>query len=137
MLQKMHLKAFAVQVTNSLLPFHISIMAPAMKSMKATKASGAMTATAAFNAIAEKAGLKTKDVKAVISTCVEVAATELKKNGKFKFAGCLNLKLKRKPATAAREGVNPFLKEPCVFKAKPASKTVNAYAMKKLKEIVN
>ena len=112
-------------------------MAPA-KSMKATRASGgAMTATAAFSAIAEKSGLKTKDVKAVVSTYMEVAATELKKNGKFKFGGCLNLKLKKKPATAARKGVNPFTKEPCVFKAKPASKTVKAYAMKKLKEMVN
>merc|ERR1712107_431765 len=30
--------------------------------------------------------------------------------------------VKVKPATPARKGVNPFTKEPCVFKAKPASK---------------
>ena len=113
-------------------------MAPAMKAMKAMKAgSGAMTATAAFSAVADKAGLKSKDVKAVVTAYMEVAATEIKKNGKFKFGGCLNLKLKKKSATAARKGVNPFTKEPCVFKAKPASKTVKAYAMKKLKEMVN
>merc|ERR1712050_371670 len=47
----------------------------------------------------------------------------LEKNGAFKLAGSLNLKLKSKPATPARKGVNPFTKEPCVFKAKPASKT--------------
>merc|ERR1719265_1845939 len=51
-----------------------------------------------------------------------VAAEELKKNGSFKVANMLKLKLK--PATPARKGVNPFTKEPCVFKAKPASKTV-------------
>ena len=113
-------------------------MAPAMKAMKAMKAGGgAMTANAAIGAVAEKAGLKSKDVKAVVTAYMEVAATEIKKNGKFKFGGCLNLKLKKKPATAARKGVNPFTKEPCVFKAKPASKTVRAYAMKKLKEMVN
>ena len=106
-----------------------------MKAMK--DGSCAMTATAAFSAVAEKTGFKTKDVKAVVTAYMEVAATEIKKNGKFKFGGCLNLKLKKKPATAARKGVNPFTKEPCVFKAKPASKTVRAYAMKKLKEMVN
>merc|ERR1719231_806648 len=66
-----------------------------------------------------------------------VAAQELKKSGTFKFAGALNMKLKKKPATPARKGVNPFTKEPCVFKAKPASKTVRAFPMKKLKEMVN
>ena len=68
---------------------------------------------------------------------MELAASELKKNGAFKVGGCLNLKLKKKPARAARKGVNPFTKEPCVFKAKPASKTVRALAMKRLKEMIN
>merc|ERR1711991_589404 len=101
------------------------------------KAGGAMTATAAFSTVAEKTGLKSKDVKAVVTTYMELAASELKKNSAFKLGGVLNLKLKKKPATAARKGINPFTKEPCVFKAKPASKTVKAYAMKKLKEMVN
>ncbi len=39
-----------------------------------------------------------------------MAATELKKNGKFKLGGVLNMKLKKKPAKAARKGVNPFTK---------------------------
>merc|ERR1711879_930301 len=68
---------------------------------------------------------------------VELAAGELKKNGKFKLGGLLNMKLKKKPAVAARKGVNPFTKEPCVFKAKPASKTVRVLPMKKLKLMVN
>merc|ERR1712113_1005716 len=112
-------------------------MAPAMKAMKAMKAGGAMTATGAFSAVAEKTGTKAKDVKAVVTNYMELAASELKKNGAFKIGGCLNLKLKKKPARPARKGVNPFTKEPCVFKAKPASKTVRALAMKKLKEMVN
>eukprot|EP00929_Paragymnodinium_shiwhaense_P019574 TRINITY_DN132_c0_g1_i1.p1 TRINITY_DN132_c0_g1~~TRINITY_DN132_c0_g1_i1.p1 ORF type:complete len:114 (+),score=51.98 TRINITY_DN132_c0_g1_i1:177-518(+) len=113
-------------------------MAPkrAMKAMKAMKG-GAMTASAAYSSVAETTGLKAKDVKAVVEGLLEVAASELKKNGSFKVAGALNLKLKKKPATPARKGVNPFTKEPCVFKAKPASKTVRALPMKKLKEMVN
>merc|ERR1711881_285445 len=115
-----------------------SNMAPAMKAMKAMKkAGGAMTATGAFSAVAEKTGAKSKDVKAVITNYMELAASELKKNGAFKIGGCLNLKLKKKPARPARKGVNPFTKEPCVFKAKPASKTVRALPMKKLKEMIN
>merc|ERR1712187_791877 len=112
-------------------------MAP-MKAMKAMKgAAQGMTATAAYSAVAETTGLKVKDVKGVVEGIVAVAAGELKKNGSFKLAGALNMKLKKKPATPARKGVNPFTKEPCVFKAKPASKTVRAFPMKKLKELIN
>merc|ERR1712039_605388 len=114
-------------------------MAPAMKAMKAKamKSGTALTTTAVYGSIAEKNGLKAKQVKAVVDGLMEIGAAELKKNGSFKLGGCLNLKLKKKPATPARKGVNPFTKEPCVFKAKPASKTVRALAMKKLKEMVN
>ena len=105
------------------------------KAMKG--AAKGMTASAAYSAVAETTGLKAKDVKGIMEGIVAVAAGELKKNGSFKLAGALNLKLKKKPATPARKGVNPFTKEPCVFKAKPASKTVRALPMKKLKEMVN
>merc|ERR1712019_202427 len=96
-----------------------------------------MTASAAYGAVAETTGLKAKDVKGVVEGIVAVAADQLKKSGSFKLAGVLNMKLKKKPATPARKGVNPSTKEPCVFKAKPASKTVRAFPMKKLKEMIN
>merc|ERR1712139_53527 len=113
-------------------------MGKAMKAMKAMKSVGsAMTAAGAYTSVAETTGLKSKDVKACMEGIIEIAAEQLKKNGKFKLAGALNLKLKKKPATAARKGVNPFTNEPCVFKAKPASKTVRALPMKKLKEMIN
>ena len=41
---------------------------------------------------------------------VELAAVELKKNGKFKLGGVLNMKLKKKAVGPARKGVNPFTK---------------------------
>merc|ERR1719163_2301344 len=106
------------------------------KAMKATKTS-ALTAAGAYSSVAESTGLKPKDVKVAVEGLLALAADQIKKNGTFKVAGMLNLKLKKKPATPARKGVNPFTKEPCVFKAKPASKTVRALAMKKLKEAVN
>merc|ERR1719213_208322 len=98
---------------------------------------GAMTATAAYASVAETTGLKSKDVKSAVEGIMGVAAEEMKKNGSFKLAGMLKLKLKKKPATPARKVVNPFTKEPCVFKAKPASKTVKVIAMKKIKEAIN
>merc|ERR1711967_46273 len=113
-------------------------MGKAMKAMKAMKAAGsAMTTSGAYSAVAETTGLKSKDVKACVEGLIEIAAEQLKKNGSFKLAGALNLKLKKKPARPARKGINPFTKEPCVFKAKPASKTVRALPMKKLKEMIN
>merc|ERR1719169_314357 len=107
-----------------------------MKAMKARK-SGAMTASAAYGSVAETTGLKQRDVKSAVEGIMAVAAAEVKKNGSFKLAGMLKLKLKKKPARPAKKGVNPFTKEPCVFKAKPASKTIKVLAMKKIKEAIN
>merc|ERR1739845_341974 len=117
-------------------------MGKAMKAMKkamkkrraAMKAKAGMSQSAAYTAVAETTGLKTKDVKGVVDALMGVAAEQVKKSGSFKLGGMLNMKLKNKPATKARKGINPFTKEPCVFKAKPASKTVKCFAMKKLKE---
>merc|ERR1711977_358982 len=118
-------------------PKAMKAMKKAMKAMKAMRAKGGvMTQTAVFQKVAETTGLKTKDTKAVVEALMTVAASEVKKSGSFKLAGMLNLKLKNKPATKARKGINPFTKEPCVFKAKPASKTVKCFAMKKLKEML-
>merc|ERR1719336_1727786 len=112
-----------------------------MKSMKAMKsqksAKTGLTATAVYQSVADSVGIKRKDVKAAMDKYLEVCASELKKTGTFKIGQNLKLKLKVKPATPARKGVNPFTKEPCVFKAKPASKAVKALALKKLMEAVN
>merc|ERR1712130_251926 len=111
-------------------------MGKAMKAMKAkARTSGALTVSGGYASVAETVGLKGKDVKAAVEGLLAVAAGELKKHGSFKIGGCLNLKLKSKPATPARKGVNPFTKEPCVFKAKPASKTVRALPMKKTERV--
>merc|ERR1712006_31535 len=105
----------------------------AMKA-KAMK-SGVLTQSKVIASVAATNGLKNKQVKGVVDALFSVACGEIKKNGNFKLAGMLNLK--KKPATPAKKGINPFTKEPCVFKAKPASKTVRALAMKKLKVALN
>merc|ERR1711974_239893 len=95
------------------------------------------TASEIHQTMGDAAGVKRKDVKSTVEAYMEICAKELKKTGSFKIGQNLKLKLKVKPATPARKGVNPFTKEPCVFKAKPASKAVRALALKKLKEAVN
>mmetsp|Transcript_9319 Transcript_9319/g.13167 ORF Transcript_9319/g.13167 Transcript_9319/m.13167 type:complete len:118 (-) Transcript_9319:181-534(-) len=117
-------------------------MAPkAMKAMKAMKPAAmkgkAMTQTESYSAIAEKSGVSVKETKAVVEAMMEVAAAELKSAGAHKLAGCLNMKLKKKPATKARKGVNPFTGEKMMFKAKPASQTVRCLPLSKFKAMVN
>ena len=42
----------------------------------------------------------------------------------------------KKPATKERKGINPFTKEPTVFKAKPARKVLKARPVKAAKDAV-
>ena len=44
--------------------------------------------------------------------------------------------VKRMPATKARKGINPFTKEPTIFKAKPARNVVKVRPMRGLKTMV-
>merc|ERR1711953_1474154 len=110
-------------------------MGKSMKAMKAMKAS--MSASAAYSAVAEKLELKPSEVKSVLDAYMDLAGKELNASESFKFGGFLNLKLKKKPAQKKRKGVNPFTGEEQWFKARPASKTVKAYPMKALKEMLN
>src|SRR3974377_2216102 len=65
-------------------------------------------------------GLTRKDIKGVIESLASVGYKELKKTGGF-FVPCFaKFVVIKKPATKARKGINPFTKEPKVFKAKPA-----------------
>ena len=59
-------------------------MAPlkAMKAMKAMKAKSGLTTSGAYSAVAATAELKPKQAKTIITNYIELAATELKKNGK-------------------------------------------------------
>ena len=54
----------------------------------------------------------------------------------FVIPGLLKLKVVRKPATKAKQGINPFTKEPMTIKAKPARNVVKAVPLKALKDLV-
>ena len=85
---------------------------------------------------AEHSELSKKDVKGVMESLATVGYKELKKNGSFVVPGLAKFVVIKKPATKERQGINPFTKEPTVFKAKPARKIVRARPVKAAKDAV-
>ncbi len=74
------------------------------------------------------------DVKRVLDALGDVGRAELKESGAFLLPGFAKFQVAEKPATAAREGINPFTKEPMTIQAKAASKVVRARPIKALKD---
>jgi len=81
-------------------------------------------------------GMSKKDVKGVLESLVSVGNKEMKKSGTFLLPGFAKFVVIKKPATKERAGINPFTKEPTVFKAKPARKIVRARPVKAAKDAV-
>ena len=81
-------------------------------------------------------GTSKRQVKSVVEALVTVGHREIKKSGVFLVPGFAKFLVVKKPATKARAGVNPFTKEPTVFKAKPARKVVKSRAVKALKDAI-
>ena len=55
--------------------------------------------------------------------------------GQFSLPGLMKVEVKKKPATKARKGINPFTGEETVFKAKPARRVIKIRPLKKLKDM--
>ena len=81
--------------------------------------------------------LTRNDVKNVIESLAAVGYKELKKTGAFLVPGLAKFVVIKKPATKARKGINPFTKEPTIFKAKPARKIIRARPVKAAKDAVS
>ena len=86
--------------------------------------------------IATTTELSKRDVKSVMETLTDVGHKELKKNGLFLVPGFAKFVVIKKPATKERAGINPFTKEPTVFKARPARKIIRARPVKAAKDAV-
>ena len=78
-----------------------------------------------------------KDVKAVIESLSTIGYKELNKSGAFVVPGFAKFVVIKKPATKERSGINPFTKEPTIFKAKPARKIIRARPVKAAKDAVS
>ena len=101
------------------------------------KKGGAPTKSEIVAQITKDTELSRKQVAAVFESLNGQIKKSLRSGGLFTMPGLLKLKVVKKPATKAREGINPFTKEKMVFKAKPASKKVRALPLKALKAFVN
>jgi nucleoid DNA-binding protein len=94
-----------------------------------------------YTLLAEHNDLSRKQVAGVFETLTRVMTTDLAKpsEGKpkiFQIPGLLKVSANYKPATKAREGINPFTGEKQMFKAKPAKTVIKARALKALKDAV-
>ena len=95
-----------------------------------------MTKTEFVEAIAAQSGLEKKQVNAVLDAMADVIYKELKAEHEVVIPGLLKLTSVTKPAVPEREGINPFTKEPTVFKAKPARTVIKPRPLKALKDAV-
>ena len=86
--------------------------------------------------VADECSMAKKDVKAVMESLASVGYKELKKAGMFVLPGFAKFVVVKKPATPERTGINPFTKEPTVFKAKPARKQLKVRPVKAAKDAV-
>ena len=101
------------------------------------KKSGPPTKSEILATISKDTELSRKQVGAVFDSLHTVIRKSLRSHGLVTLPGLLKLKVVKKPATKAREGINPFTKEKMTFKAKPASKKVRVLPLKNLKGFVN
>jgi nucleoid DNA-binding protein len=112
--------------------------APVPAEKSAAKAAKPAKKSEVYNTLSEKTGLNRKEIASVFNAMGDLISKELGKKGPglFVIPGLLKLKVVRKPATKAKQGINPFNKEPMTIKAKPARNVVKAVPMKALKELV-
>jgi DNA-binding protein HU-beta len=110
-----------------------------MASKKSAASAGSkktLSKSALVQAITEAAGeeISRKQVKSIIESLVTVGHRELKKSGIFTLPGFAKFRVVKRPATKARQGINPFTKQPMTFPAKAASKSVRARPIKAIKD---
>ena len=100
------------------------------------KKDGGMRITDFYAEVAEVARVDARVVRKVLGLSMELAVKQVRTHGKFNIADFFALKLKEKPATEARLGVNPFTKELCFAEAKPASRTLTVRPRSALKYLI-
>jgi len=83
-------------------------------------------------------GVKKKEVANLLEAIITLMEAHLSKKGpgEMNFAGIFKCRVIHKPATKARQGVNPFTGAPMTFSAKPARSVIKIRPLKKLKEVV-
>ena len=106
------------------------------KALPTTAIKAAMNKSQSMTHISDTTGLSKKEVASVFDALSNLMHRHLKKNaaGEFTLPGLMKCSVKRKPATKARKGVNPFTGEEMMVAARPASKKPRWSFPKSLKE---
>ena len=109
------------------------------KPVKVAASKKARSKSDVYSTVAQHAGIHRRDVAAVFHTLAGIIKADLSKSGPgvFNVPSMMRITLKRKPATKARMGINPFTKEQVMFKAKPARNVVRVRPLKALKDMVS
>ncbi len=96
-----------------------------------------MTKSEILKEIAENTELTKRQVSAVFDEFAILVERHIKKRspGQFTYPGLFKIEVKRKPATKARKGINPFTGEETVFKAKPARRAVKIRPLKRVRDM--
>ncbi len=108
------------------------------KPVKVAASAKPRTKSAFYDVIAQQVGVSRRDVAGVFHVVAGIIKADLSKSGPGVSAipGLMRITVKRKPATKARQGINPFTKEPMTIKAKPARNVVRVRPLRALKEMV-
>ena len=92
-----------------------------------------MTQTQLFAHLAEETEMSKADVKKVLTALEETILGQIGEAEKVKIGSLVQLQVKLKPATKAREGRNPATGETITIAAKPASVQLKARPLAKAK----
>jgi DNA-binding protein HU-beta len=96
----------------------------------------ALTQTQLVTAVAERADISKAEAKRVLTALDEIVLEEISNAEKVRIGSLVQLTVRLKPATKARQGRNPATGEEITIAAKPASVDVRARPLAKVKEAV-
>ncbi len=105
---------------------------------KASTAKKARSKSQLYSDISTATDLTKRQVASVFDAMAHFMKKDLSSRGPelFVVPGLMKVTVRKKPATKARPGVNPFTGEKIMIKAKPASRVVKIRPMKNLKAMV-
>ncbi len=97
-----------------------------------------MTKSEIVESLATETSLTKKEIARILEGLSKLIEKNIGKRGPgaFNVPGLMKVMVVRKPATAARKGINPFTGQETMFKAKPARNVVKIRPLKLLKDMV-
>jgi len=112
------------------------VMAP--KSLKSLVVKKPLNKGCILKSLAEASCITKKQAALVLNGLSDIIEAHIKRKGpgEFVLPGLAKFRVIYKPATKAREGINPFTGQPTIFAAKPARYVVKIRPLKKLKDMV-